>query len=138
MRHHGFTLIELLVTIAVMVIIATIAVPGFQNMMISNRLASDYNEVLTGLNLARSEAIKRRETVDFIVVNGSVSGYQIKVGEKILRERLISSGIAGVEEISFSCRVPDDQMSLRSYPLLAARGLLQQFIREQVHGHQAS
>ena len=37
-----------------------------------------------------------------------------------------------------SCRVPDDQMSYRSYPLLAARELLQQFIREQVHGHQAA
>lgn len=36
------------------------------------------------------------------------------------------------------CRVPDDQVSHRSYPLLAARGLLQQFIREQVHGHQAA
>ena len=36
------------------------------------------------------------------------------------------------------CRVPDDQMSYRSSPLLAARELLQQFIREQVHGHQAA
>ena len=37
-----------------------------------------------------------------------------------------------------TCRVPDDQMSYRSYPLLAARELLQQFIWEQVHGHQAA
>jgi len=37
-----------------------------------------------------------------------------------------------------TCRVPDDQMNYRSYPLLAARELLQQFIREQVHGHQAA
>lgn len=36
------------------------------------------------------------------------------------------------------CRVPDDQIAYRSYPLLAARGLLQQFIREQVHEHQAA
>ncbi|WP_156804815.1 hypothetical protein [Vreelandella jeotgali] len=38
----------------------------------------------------------------------------------------------------FNCRVPDDQMSDRSYPLLIARELLQQFIREQRHGHQAA
>ncbi|XKE44902.1 hypothetical protein LG302_16215 [Halomonas organivorans] len=37
-----------------------------------------------------------------------------------------------------SCRVPDDQMSYRSYPLLAAKELLQQFIREQGYGHQAT
>ena len=36
------------------------------------------------------------------------------------------------------CRVPDDRIAYRSYPLLAARELLQQFIREQVHGHQAA
>lgn len=36
------------------------------------------------------------------------------------------------------CRVPDDQVAYRSYPLLAARALLQQFIREQVHGHQTA
>lgn len=36
------------------------------------------------------------------------------------------------------CRVPNDQMSYRSYPLLAAKELLQQFIREQGYGHQAT
>nr|WP_258305897.1 hypothetical protein [Chromohalobacter salexigens] len=40
--------------------------------------------------------------------------------------------------LSGICRVPDDQIAYRSYPLLAARELLQQFIREQVHGHQAA
>lgn len=43
-----------------------------------------------------------------------------------------------VLELLNNCRVPDDQMSYRSYPLLAARELLKQFIREQVHGHQAA
>ncbi|RUA22883.1 prepilin-type N-terminal cleavage/methylation domain-containing protein [Billgrantia gudaonensis] len=61
MRQRGFTLIELLVTIAVIVIMATIAIPGFQRMMATNRLNSGYNEILSGLYLARSEAIKRRE-----------------------------------------------------------------------------
>ncbi|MGR2740422.1 GspH/FimT family pseudopilin [Billgrantia sp. Q4P2] len=71
MRNAGFTLIELLVTIAVMTIVATIAVPGFQGMMVSNRLAADYNVVLSGLNQARSEAIKRRENVRFRVTQSS-------------------------------------------------------------------
>jgi len=37
-----------------------------------------------------------------------------------------------------NCRVSDDQMSYRSYPLLAARELLEPFIGEQIHGHQAA
>jgi hypothetical protein len=43
-----------------------------------------------------------------------------------------------VREIDSSCRVPDDHMSYRSYPLLAARELLKQCIREQVYGHQTA
>ncbi|WP_176761550.1 GspH/FimT family pseudopilin [Billgrantia gudaonensis] len=82
MRQRGFTLIELLVTIAVIVIMATIAIPGFQSMMATNRLNSDYNEVLSGLHLARSEAIKRREEVSFEVVAGSPWKYRVYVTDE--------------------------------------------------------
>ncbi|MGM0703322.1 MAG: GspH/FimT family pseudopilin [Pseudomonadota bacterium] len=79
MRQRGFTLIELLVTIAVIVIMATIAIPGFQSMMATNRLNSDYNEILSGLYLARSEAIKRREEISFEVMTDSPWEYRVYV-----------------------------------------------------------
>ncbi len=66
-KHSGFTLIELLVTIAVAIILATIAVPNFQSMIVRNRLVADHNEVLVGLNYARSEAVKRREKVTAVI-----------------------------------------------------------------------
>lgn len=72
-RRAGFTLIELLVTIAVIVIVATIAIPGFQSMMVRSQWASDYNEVLSGLILARSEAVKRRDNVTMEVSYGGTS-----------------------------------------------------------------
>ncbi|MDR5899938.1 universal stress protein, partial [Halomonas vilamensis] len=37
-----------------------------------------------------------------------------------------------LERLSDICLVPDDEIAHRSYPLLAARELLHQFIREQV------
>lgn len=80
-RNAGFTLIELLVTLAVAIIIMTIAVPGFQGLMSSSRLSSDYNEILSGLNLARSEAIKRRESVSFEITNASPWEYSVYLTE---------------------------------------------------------
>ncbi len=55
----GFTLVELMVTVAVGVILLTLAVPGFQDMIRNNRMATQTNEFVTALNLARSEAVKR-------------------------------------------------------------------------------
>ncbi|MCO7233959.1 MULTISPECIES: GTP pyrophosphokinase family protein [unclassified Cobetia] len=37
-----------------------------------------------------------------------------------------------------NCRVPDDRISQRSYPLLASRELIKQLIQEKLHGHQAA
>ncbi len=62
-RQSGFTLVELMITLAVMAIIASVAIPGFQAIITTNRLASQANDLVAALNYARSEAVKRRQTV---------------------------------------------------------------------------
>ncbi len=57
--QRGFTLIEMLVAIVVMAILAAIAVPSFNSIVISSRLKTYSNDLVAALNLARSEAIKR-------------------------------------------------------------------------------
>jgi type IV fimbrial biogenesis protein FimT len=57
--QSGFTLIELLVTMAVLAILLTIAIPSYQNMVRNNRITAQANQVITALNYARSEAVKR-------------------------------------------------------------------------------
>ncbi len=59
LNYAGFTLIELFVTIAIAGIVLSIAVPSFQNTIRNARLTANINQVVTALNLARSEAIKR-------------------------------------------------------------------------------
>ena len=56
---RGFTLIELLVALAVAAILLTVAVPNYQIFMMNSRMASQANEVVGALSLARSEAVKR-------------------------------------------------------------------------------
>lgn len=60
---RGFTLVELLITLAVVAIMLGIGVPSFQETIVRNRLMTQTNDILTAVNLARSEAVKRNRTV---------------------------------------------------------------------------
>ncbi len=66
-------MIELLVTMAVAIILATVAVPNFVDMINRQRFATEFNSVLIGLNLARSEAIKHREDVSYVITESGDS-----------------------------------------------------------------
>lgn len=102
----GFTLIELLVTIAVAIILATIAVPGFQGMMARNQLTSDYNEILSGLYFARSEAIKRRQDVSLKPNSSSYSvvfsGVSLRSRDSLKSTVALSDGEGADKEVSFN------------------------------------
>jgi len=84
-KTAGFTLIELIVTMAVAAILAMVALPRFKDMIVNNRATAEANNFLTALTLARSEAIKRRETVRVAAVDSSTAtnewgpGWQVSV-----------------------------------------------------------
>ncbi|WP_372758989.1 GspH/FimT family pseudopilin [Litorivivens sp.] len=60
---RGYTLMELLVTLSIVAIIASIAVPSFQNMIATQRVRSATADLTSALSLARSEAVKRNRVV---------------------------------------------------------------------------
>jgi len=62
-KSSGFTLIELIVTVSIAAILMSIAVPSFKTMIDSNRLSTGTNELVSAFILARSEALKRSQTV---------------------------------------------------------------------------
>jgi len=61
------TLIELMVTIAILAILLGLAVPSFNDAMLSTKLSSTANNLIASTHLARSEAIKRNGQVSLCV-----------------------------------------------------------------------
>ncbi len=64
MRTHtatakGFTLLELMTAIAVMAVLLSVGVPSFVQIIRNNRITAQTNELVSALNVARSESIKR-------------------------------------------------------------------------------
>ncbi len=57
-HNAGFTLVELMITLAVVAILATAAVPSFMSMIASNRVTSASNDLVTALNMGKSEAVR--------------------------------------------------------------------------------
>ncbi len=62
-RGKGITLIELLVGLAVTVTVAAAAVPGFNRMLVDQRLSALGTELEGAFKLAREEARRRGDTV---------------------------------------------------------------------------
>lgn len=106
--QKGFTLLELMLTIGVAAIIFSVGVPGFMNFIQNNRAVTHTNDLVTALNLGRSEATRRGSTVlvcssdDGATCNGSTdwsTGWVVLspgVGGDLLRSWPERSGGAGV------------------------------------------
>ena len=63
MKNRGFTLVELLVTLVVVSILLSVGVPSFSSMITNNAVNADRDTLFNSLIYARTEAIKRGETI---------------------------------------------------------------------------
>lgn len=62
-NSQGFTLLELMVIVAIAGIIMVVGIPSFNQSISNSRLTTNIHQLVSALNLARSEAVKRNSTV---------------------------------------------------------------------------
>ncbi len=62
-NQAGFTLVELMITVAIVMIVMSIAVPSFTTTIQNNRITTQTNKLISALHLARMEAIHRGTSV---------------------------------------------------------------------------
>lgn len=78
---RGLTLVELLTVMVVLAILATVAAPSFRGMMIRQRVQGVHDQMLTDLQLARSEQAARAGASTQVAVtfggNAQISCYTV-------------------------------------------------------------
>lgn len=67
---RGFTLIEALITVAILAILMAMGLPGLQGWLLNSRIRTAAEEALTGMQMARGEAVRRNCNVEFVLGAG--------------------------------------------------------------------
>ncbi len=68
-KQSGFTVIELMVVTVVLAIAAMYAIPAFDNFFKSTRMRASEGDLVTALQFARSEAVRRGASVNLSAIN---------------------------------------------------------------------
>lgn len=78
-RHsRGFSMIELMVGIVIMAVLVATGFPAFNTYMDNGRVRSAAENFMTGLQLARSEAVRRNGSVEFLLTADEARGANVE------------------------------------------------------------
>jgi type IV fimbrial biogenesis protein FimT len=66
-KSRGFSLVELMVAVSILAIIAAIAVPSFNTMILNAKTRTAAEAIVNGLQKARAEAVTRNANIEFIL-----------------------------------------------------------------------
>lgn len=95
----GFTLAELLVAVAIVAILLTLAVPSFDDLVLTQNVRASAADLQTSLIFTRSEAIKRAADVNMVPAFGDWrNGWTVQLadGTVLRREAPLNSRLASM------------------------------------------
>ena len=100
--RQGFTLIELMLVLAVVAIVITTAAPAMKKLIHANRIHSESSRLMSAINLARSEAIRRNSPVSLCPSSVVLTGQPTCAGiysdgwmvfANLDRDRVVDEGV---------------------------------------------
>lgn len=110
-RPAGFTLIEVMIAIAVLSLLVGMGVPTFRSWMQNSQIRTAADTLINGVQLARSEAIRRNKPVEFVLRAGADWSVVLVSPRTTLTERQGSAGSknavleatpAGADRVTFN------------------------------------
>ena len=91
-RSRGFTLIEAMVALVILGVLAAAGMPSFFAWLHNAQIRTAAENIRSGLQAARSEAIRRNALIEFTLDNPSVTGgtgWTIRAPNAVLTEQTI-------------------------------------------------
>ncbi|MDZ4101372.1 MAG: GspH/FimT family pseudopilin [Hydrogenophaga sp.] len=68
-HHRGISLIEIAITLVILALLIALGAPSFQTWLINTQLRNSAESMSAGLQRARSEAVRRNQSVQFTLVS---------------------------------------------------------------------
>jgi type IV fimbrial biogenesis protein FimT len=66
-KPFGFTLVEMLIVIAIIAIATTMGIPSYREWVMNTQIRNAAQSVQNGMQKARSEAVKRNASIEFVL-----------------------------------------------------------------------
>ncbi len=106
---RGFTFLELMVGIVLLVVILGLGIPSFNGLIQTSAIASSNNGLVSAINIARSEAIKRHSIIEI----RPISAANWNLGWRVWQDRNGNSAI-DANEILRTFSAISDRVTLTS------------------------
>lgn len=118
---RGFTLVEVMVAIALLAFLLLIAYPGFVTMLANLRVRAVADGVLSGLQYARGEALKRNLDITFRLdpATGVGGGWQVELPDTTLiqQKSAAEGGAVEAQMVGGNVDVVFNNLGRRSLPV---------------------
>jgi prepilin-type N-terminal cleavage/methylation domain-containing protein len=101
MKPRGFTLIELCMAMAILGVLLALAAPSMAAMIANSRIKSAKEQILAGINSAKSEAIRNNTSLRVVLTPTTLTTSRKDTAEVLKTLQISSSSSLSISAVSF-------------------------------------